>query len=64
MARFLFFCPPDPVDMRSAPPVVDVLTLIRILVVKSVVTGQASVTLDLRNIPGKKHKQVKGVTRI
>ena len=31
-----------------------VLTLTRIL--KSVVTGQAPVTLELRNTPGKKHK--------
>ena len=34
--------------------VVVVLTLTRIL--KSVVTGQAPVTLELRNTPGKKHK--------
>ena len=34
-----------------------VLTLTRII--KSVVTGQASVTLELRNTLGKKHKQPK-----
>ena len=33
--------------------VVDVLTLTRII--KSVVTGQAPVTLELRNTPGKGH---------
>ena len=42
--------------------VVVVLTLTRII--KSVVTGQAPVTLELRNTPGKKHKQTKGGTRI
>ena len=31
---------------------------------KSVVTGQAPVTLELRNTSGKKHKQTKGGTRI
>ena len=36
-----------------------VLTLTRII--KSVVTGQAPVTLELRNTPGKKHKQTKVV---
>ena len=35
--------------------VVVVLTLTRII--KSVVTGQAPVTLKLRNAPGKKHKR-------
>ena len=39
--------------------VVVVLTLTRII--KSVVTGQAPVTLELRNTPGKKHKQKKVV---
>ena len=42
--------------------VVVVLTLTRII--KSVVTGQAPVTLRLRNTPGKKHKQNKSGTRI
>ena len=42
--------------------VVAVLTLSRII--KSVVTGQAPVTLELRNTPEKKHKQTKGGTRI
>ena len=42
--------------------VVVVPTLTRII--KSVVTGQAPVTLELRNTPGKKHKQTKGGTRI
>ena len=50
--------------------VVVVLTLTRII--KSVVTGQAPVTLELSNTPGKntnkpkvvKHKQTKGGTRI
>ena len=42
--------------------VVAVLTLTRI--VKSVVTGQAPVTLELRNTPGKKHKPTKDGTRI
>ena len=42
--------------------VVVVLTLTRII--KSVVTGQAPVTLELRNTPGKKHKRTKGGTRI
>ena len=42
--------------------VVVVLTLTRRI--KSVVTGQAPVTLELRNTPGKKHKQTKGGTRI
>ena len=42
--------------------VVVVLTLTRII--KSVVTGQAPVTLELRNTPGKKHKLTKGGTRI
>ena len=36
-----------------------VLTLTRII--KSVVTGQAPVTLKLRNTPGKKHKQTNKV---
>ena len=51
---------------RSQNPryiVVAVLTLTRIII-KSVVTGQAPVTLELRNTPGKKHKQTKGGTRI
>ena len=39
-----------------------VLKLTRIIT--SVVTGQAPVTLELRNAPGKKHKQTKGGTRI
>ena len=39
--------------------VVVVLTLTRII--KSVVTGQASVTLELRNTPGKTHTQPKVV---
>ena len=39
-----------------------VLTLTRII--KSVVTGQALVTLELRNTPGNKHIQTKGGTRI
>ena len=39
--------------------VVVVLTLTRII--KSVVTGQAPVTLELRNTPGKEHKQPKVV---
>ena len=42
--------------------VVVVLTLTRII--KSVVTGQAPVTLELRNTPGKKHKKTQGGTRI
>ena len=42
--------------------VVVVLTLTRII--KSVVTRQAPVTLELRNTPGKGHKQTKGGTRI
>ena len=37
--------------------VVVILTITR--VIKSVVTGQAAVTLELRNTPGKKHKQAK-----
>ena len=37
--------------------VIVVLTLTRII--KSVVTGQAPSTLELRNTPGKKHKQTK-----
>ena len=41
---------------------VAVFTLTRII--KSVVTGQASVTLELRNTAEKKHKQTKGGTRI
>ena len=39
-----------------------VLTLTR--TIKSVVTGQAPATLELRNTPGKKHKQTEGGTRI
>ena len=39
--------------------VVVVLTFTRII--KSVVTGQAPVTLELRNTPGKKHTQPKVV---
>ena len=39
--------------------VVVVLTLTRII--KSVVTGQAPVTLELRNTPGEKHTQPKVV---
>ena len=42
--------------------VVVVLKLTRII--KSVVTGQAPVTLEMRKTPGKKHKQTKGGTRI
>ena len=42
--------------------VVAVLTLTRII--KSVVTGQAPVSLEWRSIPGKKHKQAKRGTRI
>ena len=45
-----------------AQVVVVVLTLTRII--KSVVTGQAPVTLELRNNPGKTHTQPKGGTRI
>ena len=45
----------------TAAVVVVVLTLARII--KSVVTGQAPVTLELRNAPGKTHKQIKGGTR-
>ena len=41
--------------------VVVVFTVTRII--KSVVTGQAPVTLELTNAPGKKHKQTKGSTR-
>ena len=44
------------------PLVVVVLVLTRII--ESVVTGQAPVTLELKNTPGKKHKQTKGGTRI
>ena len=39
---------------RHTSGIVVVLTLTRII--KSVVTGQAPVTLELRNTPGKKHK--------
>ena len=42
--------------------VVVVLTLTR--VIKSVGTGQAPVTLELRNAPGKTHKQTRGGTRV
>ena len=42
--------------------VVVVLTLTRII--KSVVTGPAPVTLELRNTPGKEHKQTKGGARM
>ena len=42
--------------------VVVVLTFTRII--KSVVTEQAPVTLELRNTPWKKHKQTKGGTRM
>ena len=42
--------------------VVVVVTLTRII--KSVVTGQAPATLERRNTPEKKHKQIKGGTRI
>ena len=42
--------------------VVVILTLTRII--KSLVTGQAPVTLELRNTPGEKHKQTTGGTRI
>ena len=42
--------------------VVVFLTLTRIM--KSVVTGQAPVTLELRNTPGKNHKKIKSGTRI
>ena len=42
--------------------VVVVLTLTRII--KSVVTGQAPVTLELRNTPGKKTRTTRGSTRI
>ena len=42
--------------------VVAVLTLTGII--KSVVTGQAPVTLELRNTPGKKHIQTKGGTLV
>ena len=46
--------------MELASVVVVVLTLTRMI--KSVVTGQAPVTLELRNTPvGKKHKQPKAV---
>ena len=41
--------------------VVVVLTLTRII--KSVVTGQAPVTLERRNTPGKEHKQSNRGTR-
>ena len=43
--------------------VVVVLTLTRIII-KSVVTGQAPVTLDLRNTPRKKTQTTQGGTRI
>ena len=42
--------------------IVVVLTLTRIM--KSVGTGQAPVTLEWRNAPGKKHKQTQSGTRI
>ena len=45
------------VGLHSINLVVVVLTLTRII--KSVVTGQAPVTMELRNIPEKKHKQTK-----
>ena len=48
--------------MNRSNNLVVVLTLTRIM--KSVVTGQAPVTLELRNTPGEKHKQTKGGTRI
>ena len=53
--RYRFF--EDMVDIRYKIDVV--LTSSRII--KSVVTGQAPVTLELRNTPGKKHKQTRGV---
>ena len=45
-----------------AAVVVVVLTLTR--VIKSVVTGQAPVTLDLKNTPGKNHKPKVGYAYI
>ena len=46
---------------RHTSGIVVVLTLTRII--KSVVTGQAPVTLELRNTPGKKHTQQPKVLR-
>ena len=45
-------------ERDGLPAIVVVFALARII--KSVVTGQAPVTLELRNTPGKKHKQTKG----
>ena len=47
---------------KTALHVVVVLTLSRMI--KSVETGQAPVTLELRNTRGKKHKQTEGGTRM
>ena len=44
--------------------VVAVVVLTLSCIIKSVVTGQAPVSLEWRSIPGKKHKQAKRGTRI
>ena len=45
---------------RSLPVLVVVVVLALTRIIKSVVTGQAPVALELRNTPRKKHKQIKG----
>ena len=52
----------DEIHLLLLMMILVVLTLTRII--KSVVSGQAPVTLELRNTPEKKHKQTKGGTRI
>ena len=51
--------------MLTSPPVVVVVVVVVVLtltrITKSVVTGQAPVTLELRNTPGKTHTQPKVV---
>ena len=49
----------------SACDVVVVVVVILTLpcIIKPVVTGQAPVSLELRNTTGKKHKQIEGGTR-
>ena len=71
-SRFLYSRQPIPVSdaVQAVVVVVDVGFVVVVLtlltrIIKSVVTGQAPVTLEeLRKTPEKKQKQIKGGTRI
>ena len=51
----------DRVHTAAAVLFTRVICMVVIRIIKSVVTAQAPVTLELRNTRGKKHKQIQGV---